>query len=78
MLTWFRILLYVLIWISSSVKEVFYKYYKLYIYLVPGLCNLCLTTVWTAATIATYINGLPQNLSLSLPTWKNRVNKKFT
>lgn len=40
------------------------------IYHVPGICNLCLTTVWTAATLATYINGLPQNLPLSLPNWK--------
>lgn len=52
------------------VKKVFYKYYMLCIYHVPGICNLCLTTVWTAATLATYINGLPQNLSLSLPNWK--------
>lgn len=81
MLTWFRILLYVLIWISSSVKEVFYKYYKLYIYHVPGICSLCLTTVWTATTLTTYINGLqedlPQNLLLSLPTWNNRVIKNL-
>lgn len=64
-----------------TVLTVFYEYYKLYIYHVPGICNLCRTTVWSATTLSTYIIGLqddlPQNLSLSLPNWKNRVIKNF-
>lgn len=51
-------------------KRSFISIISCIIYHVPGICSLCLTTVGTATTLTTYINDLPQNLSLSLPKWK--------